>query len=466
MALEFGIREGLAQDLGFNNAVNDLRYNEQMKKQANQLAEQQAKLFADDFQYNNALNQFDNPRVKQLAQLQIKKIGRFVNENPDWRTNIEKRAMYSSMIHDLKDNPELNRGLMVDQSKKELYKDMAEKIKNPAVYNSKGFELEKQRLANYEKYGNPDGEEAAKKEGIKPYVYQAPRDFVDLTEAGLKAGNAFNDFDAKPLKGGGLGAYQEVPKEGSLNAAAFDFYRRNKEQMDQEAPNLGISPIDYAKRLVSAGIKTKKDYGDYGALIAMGKWREEKNGQKQPIEGVWSKDIVNTNKSVVNGELLKDAIGAKPPLVLQSDDGKQGIDLTGNEVDYTGFSTYLGNDKKQGIKHFAIQTKIPKAKAMELGLVQDAAGIGTGDEVAPEWRKKAKLETVTDKNGNDVEYVTITDLVPIDVNKSSFQQVYDNKASVDKFVESPKNTYQNSTPKHVVQNGITYTYNEQTGKYE
>lgn len=447
MPLEFGIVSGMGQQLDFNSAINDLRYNAQVKKQAQALAEQQAKLFADDFAYNNAMNSFDNPKVKALAQLQTKRIGRFINENPDWRTNVEKRAMYSNMVHDLKDNPDLNRGLMSDKNYQDFQKDLAEKIKNPDLYDAEAYDNIKKQWQNYNQFGNQfatSAEEVDKLGGVKPFSYQAPRDFVDLTKAGLDYGNKFNDFDVKPLKGGGLGAYQEVPKEQSLSASTLDFYKRNERQLNKEASRVGVDPMQYAKQLVSAGIKTKRDFGDYGALIAMGKWREEKGGTKVPVEGVWSKDIVRTDKSVVNGEILKDAFGAKPPLVIQSDDGKQGLDLTGNEVNYTGFSTYLGNDKKQGTKHFAIQTKIPKDQAMQMGLVQDASGWGSGDEITPEWRKKAKLETGTDKSGNEVEYVTITDLVPFNINTSTAQQVYDNKASVDKFVEAPKDTYQNT----------------------
>lgn len=440
---------GLAQQFDVNSAINDLRYNAQMKKQANALAEQQAKLFADDFAYNNAMNSFDNPRVKALAQLQTKRIGRFVNENPDWRTNVEKRAMYSNMIHDLKDNPDLNRGLISDKNIQDFQKDLAEKIKRPDLYDAEAYDNIKKQVDNYNRFGNQfanSKEDVEKLGGIKPFSYEAPRDFVDLTKEGLDYGNKFNDFKVETDKKGLPGNYKEVPKEESLNASTFDFYKRNERQLNKEANRVGVDPIQYAKQLIKAGIKGKYDHGDIGVAFSMQKYREEKNGAKVPIEGVWSKDVVRTDKSVVNGDVLKDAFGSKPPLVIQSDDGKQGLDLTGNEVNYTGFSTYLGDDKKRGIKHFAVTTKITKAEAEKRGLIQDASGLGTGDEITPEWRKKAKLVNETNKNGDDVEYVSITDLVPFNINTSTAQQIYDNKASVDKFVETPKDNYQKETP--------------------
>lgn len=459
---------GLAQDFGFDQAVNDLRYNQQLKKQATQLAEQQAKLFADDFQYNNAMNSFDNPRVKALAQNKIKEIGKFVNENPDWKTNITKRTMYSNMVHDLKDNPELNRGLISDKNFQEFQKDMAEKIKNPGLYDAEAYDSIKSQWDNYNRFGNQFGEEAAKKEGIRPFQYQAPLDFVDLAKVGLDYGNKFNDFTHKKIKGG-LGAYEEVPKEESLNAVTIDLYKRHERQLNKEAQKFGVNPIEYAKNLISAGIKKKTDDGDWGALIAMGKWREEKNGQKVPIEGSHTKDITKSVQSVVNGAVLKDSYGTNMPTLITSDDGKKTIDLTGIDFDYTGLNRYKdgkvptvkGNEPL--MKDFQIVKRIPISQAQELGILSNNF-IGD-DEISPEWKKKAKLETVTNKSGEEKEYVSIVDFIPVNINTTSFQQAYDQKVSPTKFVENPKDSYQ-TTKKVIQQNGVTYTLNEKTGQYE
>lgn len=463
MALEYGLKAGLAQNFGAQDRINDLRYNEALNRQAAIAAENKAKMFAEDFDYNNAMNSYDNPKVKEFAQFQIKRIGQFVNQNPDWETNVTKRAQYKQLIRELKDNPDLNRGMQSDANYAQFSKDLAEKSKNPGLYDAEAYADIDRQWKNYVKYGNQLGEEAARKEGAKPFVYTQPQDFVDLDKAGLEYGSKFNDFEIKPLKGGFAGSYQEVPKEKSLNVLAEDFYARNKRQMDKRAAAAGFNNgVEYAKELIRPGIKTRFDMGDAGASLGFMKLRAE--SQKAPMTGVWTKDIANTEQGVVNGDVLKAVLGAKPPLRIMSDDGSKEIDLTGNEVDYSGYNRYIGEGKKRGLKSFHIQTRISKEKAQELGILEDNF-IAT-DNITPEWRNKAKLDKTTGKDGNEIEFITITDMVPFNVNSSTFQGIYDKKAQVTDNVQAPADEYQNKRPAQVVQNGIVYTYNESTGQYE
>ena len=124
--LEFGMRQGLAVDMQWDQRINDLRYQEQAKKQAQIAAKADAKMYADDMAYKQPMNNFDNPRVQAYAQNQIKMIGKFVNENQDWETNVAKRGVYSQMINDLKNGPDYRRGVQSDTAWEQAQKDMAD----------------------------------------------------------------------------------------------------------------------------------------------------------------------------------------------------------------------------------------------------------------------------------------------------------------------------------------------------
>lgn len=440
--LSFGLRSGLGQDLQYEQQINDARYNEQVNKQAQMMAEKKAALFADDFDYNNAMNQQDNPLVKQFAQGKIKEIGAFVNANPDWETNVGKRAQYKQLVRELKDNPDLNRGLMSDANYQAFQKDLAEKSKNPELFDAGAYTEIKNQWDNYLKYGNQYGEEAFAAEGKKPFQYSQPQDWADLNKDGMDYGSKFNDFEIKPLKGGGSGSYQEVPKEESLNTLATDFYQRNKRQMDIRAQQAGFeNPIDYAKSLIKPGIKTKFDYGDISGDRQFALALRKANEGKEPVpSGVWTKDVVNKEASYVNGALLKEALGATPSFQIKNSNGTKFVDMTGKPVDYTGRSVFMGNGKKQGIKHFEVITRLTPEEARAQGIITD--NYVFDDEVESTWKEKAVMKTQQNSKGDDVTFIEVRDFIPMDINSSTAQGIYDQKATIDKYVQTPESSYQ------------------------
>jgi hypothetical protein len=450
--LQFGLRKGLSQSLGYDQKVADLHYNEQLNKQAQLMAEKKAQLFADDFEYTNAMNQHDNPLVKQQAQAKIKEIGAFVNANPDWQTNVGKRAQYKQLIHDLKDNPDLNRGMQSDANYKAFQTDLATKSKNPDLYDSGAYNEVASQWQNYIKYGNQYGEEAAKTQGKSPFVYTQPQDFVDLNAQGIDYGSKFNDFEVKPLKGGGSGSYQEIPKEASLNTLATDFYQRNKRQMDLRASQSGFTNgIEYAKSLIKPGIKTKFDYGDLNGdrQFALAMQKANKESEKPaPPAGIWSKDIVNTNANIVNGEVLKEALGAKPQLKIWNKDRTGFVDLSGNEVTYTGRNVYLGDDKARGQKSFEVVTTIPLAVAIEQGILNDDET--KESSINPEWRQRVSFQKRKKYEGEPrevvVDEVVLRDFVPFNINSGTYKGIYETKASAPKFVSDPGTTETANVP--------------------
>jgi hypothetical protein len=435
--LEFGLRRGLSVPL-VQDRSNELLQAYQLQKQ-NQIAqENKAKLFADDFDYNNAINEFDNPLIKENARKQISSIGSWIRNNPGWERDVNKRIEYKTMVRELKDNTDLNRGLQSDANYKQFQKDLSEKSKNPQLFDADSYGKIGEQWNNYLKYGHQNGEEAARVEGRKPFLYQQPQDFVDLATSGLEKGNKFNQFNIQPVKGGGLGSYQEIPDEDALTSVATDEYARNKRQYDKEYASKGFqSPLEYAKSNIRSGIKTKVDYGDYNSLVSLEKWKA-KASQTGP-EGVWSKDIANVDKSVVNGEILKDALGATPPIKIRGENGNI-VDLTGHEVNYSGRNTYLGDGKKHGVKHFEVSVNLPFDEAAEKGIV--TKNYLKDDDINSAWRKNARIKTVKNAQGDDVKVVEMYDFVPFDINNATYQGIYDQKATVAKFQEAPEEGYQ------------------------
>src|SRR3990172_11835747 len=100
--LEFGLLKGASVVVPYDQMVNDQYRHYQIQRQRAIEQENKAKLFADDFDYNNAVNTFDNPLIKDYARKQISAIGTFVRDNPGWERDVSKRIQYKSMIRELK----------------------------------------------------------------------------------------------------------------------------------------------------------------------------------------------------------------------------------------------------------------------------------------------------------------------------------------------------------------------------
>ena len=170
--LEWGLRKGLSVVLPdeSENMWKAAAYKSAMKDKA----EAKAKMFADDFSYTNAINSFDNPKIKEFARNQIMKVGQFINNNPGWETNPLLRGQYQTMIHELKDNPDLMRGLTSDAAYKRWQEDMAS---NKEGLDPEDFNETSDQWQNYLQYGNQMGKEAAEKFGKQEFKYVAPMPF-------------------------------------------------------------------------------------------------------------------------------------------------------------------------------------------------------------------------------------------------------------------------------------------------
>lgn len=433
---EFGTPLGLSVDFQADKRVNDLYTQQQMKQQALARVEAKAKMFAGDLDYNNAMNAWDNAVVKKYVRNKIPEIGKWTRENPDFLYNIEKRTLYNNMIHDLKDNPDLNRGLRVDAAKKSMESWLQGKD-SEGMRDLPETKQRVQELKNYLTTGSADGVEGNQKE----FTFIPPSPFVDLAKEGITLGNKFQDMIVDKLPGGGMGSYQEKPNEKSLDRHASEFYFRNKPQFDAEATKYGYSdPRLYAKQLIDAGIDRKRDFGDYSLLKekAMADYKHSLNGNGHEGE-TWKYEIVNKPYGIVNPELLEQTLGSKPKAFIESNDGKQKLDISGSPIEYSGFHTYAGDEgKNRGVKNAEASVMIPIEKAEELGIYEDP--YFASPRISAEWNKKATLESA-EKDGKQIKYVKIKTMIPFDVNNSASAGIFNAKTVASKLRSAPVENY-------------------------
>lgn len=429
MALDIGGIQGLAQDFQFDQRINDLRHQQEQQQRAKAIAAAKQKMFLDDIDYQNAMNAYDNPRIKAFTQGLNKQLGAYIRENPDWETNMDKRMQVKAIQRQYKDNPLLHKGIASDTAMRELDKAMAEVAKNPEQHDVGAYQELARQKQNYLQHGNQYGPEAKKMQGEQIFVFTKPRDFIPLDKTGLELGNKFKgaSMDIEYLKNGRDGAYKTVPKKELLDAAANQFYNENKRQFDVQYTSKGQDPIAAAKQFILSGIDTKFDIGNRNTLNDELYKIRYKNSLEQATaknESPYKVSILGPGRSAPNPADLAETFGSKVVHYFRGPDGKL-VRNTGDVFNYDGNIYDKGYDEKKpyqktGIKQADGYIYKPLEWGKENGYTYDPWGFGD-NAVEPgmkdvieivdspvndkgESTKLLKVKAVAEVNANDPYY--------------------------------------------------------------
>jgi len=456
MAIQAGLARGLAQDLQYDQRIQDLRYQKQEMDRAQAMNAAKVKMFVDDTDYMNAVNSFDNPRIKQYSEQVIKDLGKYINENPDYMYDSQKMMEVKRMKRQLKDNPYLHQGIASDDAIKKLHADMAAVAKNPDMHNKGAYEKLAQQEQNYYKFGNQDGEDASRQLGAKAFVYSKPRDFRDLNEDWRVIGNGFKDVKQASMAGKGRNAFSEYANPETLKITANQYYSQNKEQIAQEAAKVGMEPVEYVMQGIDAHINKRVDFGDYSlgdalTLRALAKRDAKKDGAETP-QGptTWDKQIVGEAQGKESGKVFDETLGIPNDVVIKDKFGKP-YDLTGIQFQHTGAHKVFevpvtGKDGKVKMvkqKFKEVFADLPKAQSDEMGFTKkeddpflvkwpvtgrlfvDDPSISENFTKSSDGNSNVQLVDRVDKDGNPIKATQIKTWIPMDIYDQAARGRYD-----------------------------------------
>lgn len=437
MAIQAGLARGLAQDLQYDQRIQDLRYQKQEMDRAQALNAAKVKMFVDDTDYMNAVNSFDNPRIKQYSEQVIKDLGKYINENPDYMYDAQKMMEVKRMKRQLKDNPYLHQGMASDDAIKKYNADLAEVAKNPERHSKTAYEKIAQQLDNYTKFGNQDGEDAARTLGTKAFTYTKPRDFRDLNEDWKVIGNGWKDVKQESMAGKGRNAFSEYANPETLKITASQYYSQNKEQIDEEATKAGMEPVAYVMKGIDAHIPKKVDYGDYGLIDAMTMRnlakRDAAASAKPETSSTWDYEIRGKSEGKDTGEKFDRIFGIPKNVTIKDNKGNP-YDLTGIEFKHTGNhkvfeETVIGKDgkpKKVKVKKALVFADLPTDQSDEIGITKNPMFFGDS-EISSSFVGNSAISLVdrVNKDGKSIKAAQIKTWVPIDVDNQSQRGEYD-----------------------------------------
>ena len=322
--MEWGMAHGLAQDLQYDQRINDARFHNQQMQRAKAENEASLKAFEDDTDYMNAANSFDHDIIKNNANNTIKQMGEIIRNNPDYKYNPDVRRKLKELKVDLKSNPDVIRGMASDDNFKKLNDDLGKVAKNPNMYDTDAYQQLLSQKNNYIQYGHQDGKDAADKFGPQAFVYNKPEDFVPLNEEALKTASLIKARKYKTYANGGN---EELVDENSLIPAAMDFYNRHKRQIQVTYnPKSNDEGIAYAKELIRPGISLKREFGQphYNNELELHKYKqahgEAKANGKYDLDP-YMYDVKRADANRLNTDLVQAALGTTPQAKIYNKDG-------------------------------------------------------------------------------------------------------------------------------------------------
>jgi hypothetical protein len=448
---EFGTLQGLAVDFQSNERINDLYRQETALQRAKGIAEAKASLYANDIKYQNAMNRFDAPRVKQRNTKAIYELGEWKRNNPDWSYNPTKRAEYDVKLQDLKSNEDVLRGVASDNAFKAMTTDLQELAKSGKHYNKKAYDGYLQQKRDYEQWGNQNGYDAAQSEGLQPFVYIKPKEFIDdLAGDLLKAGDGIQDYNVIKPKDGNIGEWYSEAKPEAVGAVKRMKYEQHGAQLQQLAEENGWneSQLDkYVTDNIAAGIKKNYSIGNANAKFDNMMRSAEFGLQKKKLQGELMSNpsytpfdyVIDPRNQVgqLNGDDIKKVWGDKPVNPVYGNSGSK-VDLSDFSINYNG--KYV---KNKGIPFFMGTINLPLNVAEERGIYKQ--GVFTKDGITAEFLDNARVKKGVDKDGKETEYVEVDYNLPINPNDKVARDKFNVFVLPDKLVSEGANPFQGRT---------------------
>lgn len=429
---DFGIRSGLAVDLGFGQQTADLARRGNEMRAAQQLAEQRTAKAAADLEFATPMNAWDNENVKKYAQAKIKELGEFTRSNPDYKYNVDKLRVYNQIKRELTDNQFLNEGKTVDAEEKALRAYMKDP-KNAPLLDTPEFQKQLAGYENYVKTGSIDGNTANR----KLFAFIPPEELVDTTPMLMKyaQATALNGKDTKWLANGAASIHQfasdadkALAAEGAVNDKVLGRHlQREYNDYMSKLPE-GEKPLtlkqytvakmqpyfkgdEYHNFNYSTGSKgggkgsgadgTTKNY--YAELIDNAR-KAALVGAKNGVPGIVAADPDGINQILTGGKGVLNTNG----LLFESAPGNY-VPFKGSITkNYTTSNTKAKTDPATGMTAASITVQMPLSDfeaSLDNADAIDFPTIGTGwlgntPTVKKGWEDKVKV--VTDDNGNKV----------------------------------------------------------------
>lgn len=430
--MEIGLLGGLAVKSNYDAQIDDLKYLDQAHKQKQAIDRARTKMFMDYIKIPETSSPFDTPLVKAKGQKLINDMGNYKRLHPDFDTNTDTAAQLKFMGESLMGDPDVLNAVAYVDAKNQFNKDATDALKNPQRYDMRALEQRRKEFANYDKFGNQEGVQGAR----KTMTYQSPDPFIDENELFRKTGDSFNHLDYSTLNNGRDGAFTGTPNEQSLTKEAQLIYRSHQSQFDQLYREQGIDPIKAISDGIRPHIKREYKIGERNPVtdqIAIEKFKAGLKASAGNGQSAYDISILNTDMANPGADYLAETFTSSVPNFYKTADGKV-VQNKDDVFHYDGDIHEVGYGSK-GYKRTGVK-EAPGYFIKSLDWGQNEAKYlydpwGTQRyEVKPEFKDFVKIiETPPDKEGKTHEVLKVSSVAKINANNPMYRNRFDSNTA-------------------------------------
>ena len=194
--LSGGMARGLSYVIPWAQEENMMLREQALDRQAHKDIEAKAKLLGQDIKLPKVDDSYVGQKLKEYSQGQLKKLGQFVTENPDFQSDPGKWIQYKSLADSVANNDYAVRLAKVKDEYGYLTKYMKDNSNDLNDPNS-GLRDELQRYSNWKKTGNFESGQSGAEKNQQDYMFTKPKQWdydKDMRDMGSKAKGTKNEW--------------------------------------------------------------------------------------------------------------------------------------------------------------------------------------------------------------------------------------------------------------------------------
>lgn len=418
MLLDFGLSSGLAYKHNFQQDIANAQRNEMLDRQARIDAETKTRLFADEFKFGEATTDYNKQQLKAYTEKLIPEIGKFVNDNPDYRTNTMKYALYKQMTGQLLKNKWVDNDMKFQGMQKEYAKHLAE---HPEDVNLPEIQAMASQIEKYKRTGDVLGEIGKDRQ----FNFSTPAPMLDTEKIISDRGSKLTQsgFDTTPY--GNIEYATNLDAQTAAKQLLGDPAFSRSVQLKMRSSGVKANPVDYVTEGLLAYSKKNRNvnFGKQNILLQHSLKDDEISGV-DPMQRIIDEAKKSSDRTApILPSFVKKLHNSDNGLPIMTDAIYE--DMGGNPTSLdlgqvTGAPTGRFKDFGQngGAAEYSVILPVEEAETILGDVIEDPI---FGDaEIAKQHTDKFKMEEHYNKNTKKNEqFVRFNVYKPIEVDENT-----------------------------------------------
>lgn len=435
--MEIGGLTGLAVRDNKQSDIENLKYLDALNKQNEAMLAAKVKMFSEDIEFQTASNNYDAARIKEEGEAAIAALSELRRQHPhDYFTNPDVQFKAKQIKQGMKSSPAVLRSLAYKDAQAKYNAIFEDALNNPSKYDEADLDAIRTKLANYDKWGNADGEAGFQRDGgARPMTFVPPIANKDLNDLFSVARDIEPD-EMTTLHNGRDGAYIKRVSEKSLRDLATTMYESEPEQY-RRFTKAGKDPITE----IMNGLRTRAKTETFNGFERDKFYEHEAYKAKlkaalssAPSETVYKNVIIDSDNIPIDAGDYAATFGDTPRVQYRGPDGniitESGEKFYAENIRDKNYTTKTVNGKKVPVKYNKDGMKVVDGfilKSLDDPMYQDV--LYDDKFIGKEMKVKDSYKDVYSiyRNPEGKEYLKIQVSTDVDANNPAYARKFESR---------------------------------------